>query len=187
MRGQELTRDPVILRSLETSPGSLPGLRPGSCHPLKPSRTEALVHQMCFSNTFSCPSLPFYPSPVVSRVIPTTPSHILQYPETQLVFVPAPGSFVSSSASSWVISRLRGEAEERESQNTLHCCSRKLSSSLTGIPHFNILKKKLEPRKANSLTDYFPFHSPWLSLLLKSLCVWWRKWQPTPVFLPGES
>ena len=35
---------------------------------------------------------------------------------------------------------------------------------------------------------YFPFHSiKSLMLLLKNVQLWRRKWQPIPVFLPGQS
>lgn len=49
----------VILRSLETSPGSQPGLRPGSHHPLKPfytvRRCASQIHFLVLPSPFILP------------------------------------------------------------------------------------------------------------------------------------
>ena len=58
-------------------------------------------------------------------------------------------------------------------------------------PHSSTLAWKIpwteEPGKLQSMGSRRVRHNRATSLLLFTLMHWRRKWQPTPVFLPGES
>ena len=58
-------------------------------------------------------------------------------------------------------------------------------------PHSSILAWKIpwteEPGRLQSMGSLRVRHGPATSLSLFTFLHWRRKWQPTPVFLPGES
>ena len=58
-------------------------------------------------------------------------------------------------------------------------------------PHFNTVARKIpwmeEPGRLQSMGSLRVRHDWATSLSLSTFMHWRRKWQPTPVFLPGES
>ena len=65
-----------------------------------------------------------------------------------------------------------------------------ISSEKAVAPHSSSLAWKIpwteEPGRLQSMGSIRVWHN-WASLSLFTLMHWRRKWQPTPVFLPGES
>ena len=58
-------------------------------------------------------------------------------------------------------------------------------------PHTSTVAQKIprteEPGRLQSMGSLRVRHDPATSLSLSTFMHWRRKWQPTPVFLPGES
>ena len=73
----------------------------------------------------------------------------------------------------------------------LKCVPPKFISKILTPTHFNTLAWKIpwteEPGRLQSMGSQRVGHDWATSLSLFTLIHWRRKWQPTPVFLPGES
>ena len=73
----------------------------------------------------------------------------------------------------------------------LFCCLIYRVTEKAMAPHSSTLAWKIpwteEPGRLQSMGSLRVGHDWATSLSLVTFMHWWRKWQPTPVFLPGES
>ena len=76
-------------------------------------------------------------------------------------------------------------------QSPIKCSFLEVSSEKAMVPHSSTLAWKVpwtgEPSRLQSLGSLRVGHDWATSLSLSTFMHWRRKWQPTPVFLPGES
>ena len=88
-------------------------------------------------------------------------------------------------------SAIYGIAQSRTRLKRLSSSSNQCLSEKAMAPHSSTLAWKIpwteEPGRLQSMGSLRVGHDSVTSLLLFTLMHWRRKWQPTPVFLPGES
>ena len=126
-----------------------------------------------------------------SRKLYSSPCSLLGYQKLGVVVVFPSSSFLELKPSIWLLFLSYCGALEMGDQNSIDIRDFSKGQEKTMTPHSSTLAWKIpcteDPGRLQTMGSRRVGHDWATSLSLFPFMHWRRKWQPTPVFLPGES